>query len=298
MAKIVKRTNQGSTELKEPKIVKRTSSIDEVKVVKKNKEVKDTKEEKVLKEVVKIKAVKPEEEAVEIKEVKPEKEVNEIKEVKKETKTKKGGFKKFLIFLIVLVLIVGGGFAVWKFAFTKEEKVKQDIKEIDNLKDYGYTLTDNDSKYFKSEFEELKKIINGKEMEEEAYVTQVAKMFVIDLYSLNTKVNKYDIGGLEYYHVNKKDMYELKVMDTLYSVVLDNTYGDRSQELPEVSEVEVSSVEESTYELGDKKVDSYEVRIVLTYVKDMGYDKDVTVTLVQENSSNRWSVVESTVNKK
>lgn len=218
--------------------------------------------------------------------------------VKTEQQKKKSKIKTVLIVLAVILVIVGGGFAVYKLVFDKEEKVKQEIKEIDNLKDYGYTLTDNDSKYFKSEFEELKKIINGKEIDEETYVTQVAKMYAIDLYSLNTKVNKYDIGGLEYYHVNKKDMYELKVMDTLYSIVLDNTFGDRKQELPEVSGVEVVNVKESTYKLGDKKVDSYEVQLTLTYVKDMGYDKNVTVTLVKENDSNRWSVVESIVTKK
>lgn len=218
--------------------------------------------------------------------------------VKTEQQKKKSKIKTVLIVLAVILVIVGGGFAVYKLVFDKEEKVKQEIKEIDNLKDYGYTLTDNDSKYFKSEFEELKKIINGKEIDEETYVTQVAKMYAIDLYSLNTKVNKYDIGGLEYYHVNKKDMYELKVMDTLYSIVLDNTFGDRKQELPEISGVEVLNVKESTYKLGDKKVDSYEVQLTLTYVKDMGYDKNVTVTLVKENDSNRWSVVESIVTKK
>ena len=218
--------------------------------------------------------------------------------VKTEQQKKKSKIKTVLIVLAVILVIVGGGFAVYKLVFDKEEKVKQEIKEIDNLKDYGYTLTDNDSKYFKSEFKELKKIINGKEIDEETYVTQVAKMYAIDLYSLNTKVNKYDIGGLEYYHVNKKDMYELKVMDTLYSIVLDNTFGDRKQELPEISGVEVLNVKESTYKLGDKKVDSYEVQLTLTYVKDMGYDKNVTVTLVKENDSNRWSVVESIVTKK
>ena len=218
--------------------------------------------------------------------------------VKTEQQKKKSKIKTVLIVLAVILVIVGGGFAVYKLVFDKEEKVKQEIKEIDNLKDYGYTLTDNDSKYFKSEFEELKKIINGKEIDEETYVTQVAKMYAIDLYSLNNNVNKYDIGGLEYYHVNKKDMYELKVMDTLYSIVLDNTFGDRKQELPEISGVEVLNVKESTYKLGDKKVDSYEVQLTLTYVKDMGYDKNVTVTLVKENDSNRWSVVESIVTKK
>ena len=48
-----------------------------------------------------------------------------------------------------------------------------------------------------------------------------------------------------------------------------------------------------TFTLNDKKVDSYEVILEITYVKDLGYDKKVSVVVVQENDTNRWSIVES-----
>ena len=47
------------------------------------------------------------------------------------------------------------------------------------------------------------------------------------------------------------------------------------------------------FTLNDKKVDSYEFVLKISYVKDLGYDKKVSVVVVQENDSNRWSVVES-----
>ena len=75
--------------------------------------------------------------------------------------------------------------------------------------------------------------------------------------SLKNKVNKYDIGGNEYFYEDKKTMFEQKVIDTLYNSLLDNTYGDRKQELPEVSDVQVLSNLESTYKIGDKEVKAY-----------------------------------------
>lgn len=212
--------------------------------------------------------------------------------VETEQKKKKSKLKVVLITLLIILLLAGGGFAVWKFVFDKEEKVVQEIKEIDNLKDYGYTLVDKDSKYFKYEFGTLKEIINEKEIDTKEYAIQVAKMFTIDLYTMSTKVNKYDIGGVEYYHVTKKSMFEQKVMDTLYASLLDNTFGDRKQELPEVSEVSVVSCKEGTFTLGESSVDSYVVVMDIAYVKNLGYDKKVSVVVVQENDSNRWSVVE------
>jgi hypothetical protein len=87
-------------------------------------------------------------------------------------------------------------------------------------------------------------------------------------------------------------MFEQKVIDTIYNSLLDNTYGDRKQELPEVSSVEVLSNTESTYKLGDKEVKAYVITLNISYVTDMGYDKEATVTVCQEGETVRWSVVD------
>ena len=50
--------------------------------------------------------------------------------VKTEQQKKKSKIKTVLIVLAVILVIVGGGFAVYKLVFDKEEKVKQEIKEI------------------------------------------------------------------------------------------------------------------------------------------------------------------------
>ena len=213
--------------------------------------------------------------------------------VKTEQKKKKGKVKSFFIILLVLIMLAGGGFAIWKFVLNKDDNpVVQTVKELDNLKDYGYALTDRDSKYFKSEFEVLKKIVNSKEINMKDYTSQVAKMFVIDLYTMSTKVNKYDIGGAEYFHVDQRNMYEQKVMDTLYYSLLDNTYGDRKQDLPEISNVEVISNVKDTYEINDEEVEAYVVTLNMSYVNDMGYDNEATIVICQEGDTVRWSVVD------
>lgn len=212
--------------------------------------------------------------------------------VETEQKKKKSKIKTILIVLLVLCLIGGGVFLGIKFLGNNNDKPPvQEVKELDNLEEYEYILTDKDSKYFKREFEVLKGILNSEEVDVEKYTSQVAKMYVIDLYTLSTKVNKYDIGGVEYFHKDKKEMFEQKVMDTLYSTLLDNTYGDRIQELPEVTNIEVLSNEKSTYKLGKEEKDAYVIKLNITYDKDLGYDKEATVILCQD-SDVRWSVVD------
>lgn len=205
---------------------------------------------------------------------------------------KKKSKRKILIISLILLLLAIVGVVVGILLLDKEEpKNIVEIKELDNLSDYNYKLTDKDSGYFKSEFEVLKEIVNDSSVDEEKYATQVARMFVIDLYTLSTKVNKYDIGGIEYYHDTKKSMFEQKVMDTLYSTMLDDTYGDRNQVLPEIKEVETVSVEKTKYLMGEEEVDGYLVKLKMSYVSDMGYDNKASVVVCKE-SGVRWSVVD------
>lgn len=211
---------------------------------------------------------------------------------KKENEKKKSKVKSVIIFLVIVALISGITCsiifvpAVNDFViglFKKEEKGKVvEVKVLDSLDDYGYSLSDKDTLYFKKEYNVLKDILNKDNFTDEEYATQVAKVFVIDLYTIDTKVNKLDIGGSEYYYLDKVSMYEKKVMDTLYSHLLDNTYGDRNQELPVVKEAKVISTEEMKYKIGDKEKDAYLVKLEWSFEKDMGYDTKGSVVLVKE----------------
>ena len=210
-----------------------------------------------------------------------------------DTEQSKAKKRKKIIFIILgIIILVIAGILVYKFVFNKDDnKTIVPIKVLDSNDEYGYTLSDKDSKLYKDEYNKLKELLKGKEVDEKQYSELVARLYIIDLYTLSTKINKYDVGGNEYYYADKKSMFETKVMDTLYSTMLDDTYGDRKQELPEVSSVETISNELTTYTLGEDEVDAYMVKLKWTYKTDMGYDTEGTVVICKENGV-RWSVVD------
>lgn len=215
----------------------------------------------------------------------------------RKVKTEQSGKKKkvlkvLLIVFISLIAVTGIAFCVYKFVLKKEPgKTAVEVKVLDSLDEYGYSLSDKDSDLMKDEYNILKDLLNSDSFSKEEYAKQVAKIFVIDLYTISTKVNKLDIGGSEYYYLDKVSMYEKKVMDTLYSNLLDNTYGDRKQVLPEVKSVEIVSTEETKYKMGEEEKSAFLVKLKWTYVKDMGYDDEGSVVLCKEDGV-RVSVVD------
>ena len=121
--------------------------------------------------------------------------------------------------------------------------------------------------------------------DDEEIASQVAKLFVIDLYSINYKINKYEVTSVQYFYSTKREMHRQKVLDNFYTFVEDNSYNDRKQDLPEVKNVEVTSTKKDKYKLGEEKVDSYVVELSIEYVKDLGYDKKAEVTLVHDGDN-------------
>ena len=186
-----------------------------------------------------------------------------------EKKKKRNVVKKILLTLFIIALLVFIGLVIagalhkgpLKGWFKGKENVPIEIKVLDEVKDYGYKISDRDTAYYKEEFAKLKEIINEKEVDEKKYSEYVARMFVNDLYTMSTKVNKYDVGGIEYYHVDDLDDFTKSVMET-------------------------------TYKLGTNTVKAYEVKLKWTYVNDMGYDTEGTVIVVQQNGTEKWSVVD------
>lgn len=205
-------------------------------------------------------------------------------------KTKKKKKRIIIIIILAIVLIVGGIF-IFKHFSQETSSTAIEVKVLDSIEEYGYTLSDKDSKLYKDEYEKLKDILLADKIDEKEYATQVAKMFVIDLYSLSTKMNKYDIGGNEFFFADKKKMYETKVMDTIYSTLQDDTYGDRKQELPLVTSVNVESVEETKYTLNNNKIDAYLIKLTWEYEKDLQYDNKASIVIAQEEGM-RFSVVD------
>ncbi len=191
--------------------------------------------------------------------------------------------KKVLIIILIILLVALGTIGVLYFSKKDGSKVNE-IKQEDIIEDYGYSIRKNDSKVKKEKFKELKEILSASEIDYDAYATKVAEIFAIDVYDLNSKVNKYDVGGLEYVLPEKKDSLKMVLQDTLYNNLQDNTDGNRKQELPEVTAANAVDSTTGTYQYNNVNYEPYIIKVSIDYKKDLGYDKNVSVTIIKKDN--------------
>ena len=191
----------------------------------------------------------------------------------------KGLLLASIIFLIAFVILY-----IYGYLQRDRDEITNKVNAYDSIEKYNYVLNDNVTTYYKDEFQKLKSMEDEKEIAE-----QVAKLFVIDLFSIDYKINKYEVTSTQYYYSDKQEMFRNKVIDQLYNFVIDNSYDDRKQELPEVKEVNITDTKKDTYKLGDEKKECYVIKLSIAYKKDLGYDSKSKIILVKDN--NNMSVV-------
>ena len=170
---------------------------------------------------------------------------------------------KIIVVLIVLVLV-----ALISFLF-HTPSTKPTYKVIDNIKNYSYTLDDRDSKLMQDNFQDLKKILESAEIDYEEYAKKLSSLFIIDLFTLNNKDSKYDVGSTEYVYAPILDNYKLNVTDTIYKYI-----GEFAKnEYPEVNKINDVEVSPTTYKYQEEDKEGYLVNITWDYTKDLGYYK-------------------------
>ena len=187
--------------------------------------------------------------------------------------------------ILLFVYSIGGIFYLKYIYVSPNEPV---IKNLDSILGYDYVLRSNASSLYKTEFNILKENLEG-DINEEEYLKSVCKLYIIDLYSMRDKLNKYDINTDFIYEQNILN-YKLNLQDTLYKYLEDNSDGKRGQELPSVSSVDVVDVKDITFKIGDENAHAKEVSLKWEYDKDLGYDNKGTLVLVKEN--NLYYIVE------
>lgn len=196
--------------------------------------------------------------------------------------------RKYKIWLVIigvlLVLTIGLGVSKLFMPNEKEKREENVTNVISNIDEYGYSLDDRDTDYMKEVFKDLEKTLKEKDVNYEDYAKNLAKLFVIDFYTLNNKINKYDVGSLEYILNDKVEIFKNKAMDTIYSDIIDNTYKDRVQELPEITDVEILEIKKSKFELNKEEKESYKITLKFSYKKDLGYDKEGTLHIIENNN--------------
>lgn len=182
---------------------------------------------------------------------------------------------KKAILIVILILILG----LSLMFFIKKQKT--DVYVIDEIE--GYVLENNRSGYYNELFSELKSILKNEESEEEK-VKIISKLFVADVYSLAHALSKNDVGGMQYVYESFRDDFKKIAKATLYDGVESNIYGNRKQELPEVTNVSIKSSEKVTYSISDDKEDVYKIVIDIYYKKDLGYPSSVELLIFLNNN--------------
>ncbi|MBQ6498045.1 MAG: hypothetical protein IJI58_04965 [Bacilli bacterium] len=198
---------------------------------------------------------------------------------------------KRVLIIILLILVVVLGFLTYQNLF-KTKEVKE-AKIVNEIKEYGYKLKDNKPAAYKKMFEELKEILEADKVDEEAYAKKISEMFVYDFYSLNDKVSKTDIGGVDFVHKDILENFLQNAQSTYYKYVENNIYGNRKQALPVVSNIKVNSVKQESFKYGDETdEEAYIVNMSWSYTNGQFADYQKEGKLVFVHDGNKLSLVE------
>lgn len=190
-------------------------------------------------------------------------------------------YKILLIVIIVLIIVIIA--AIVAFKFLKGSEPAEPVKVVDSIDNFDYTLDDRDTELMKNTYNELKTVLSSDEIDYEKYAEILSKLFVIDLFTMDNKVNRYDVGSTEYVYPDSVDNFKTNVEDTIYKSMENNSDGKRRQDLPEVSSIDNTSVETSTFTIGEEEHESFVVNINWSYVSDLGYDDNAIITLIELN---------------
>ena len=192
------------------------------------------------------------------------------------------GINKIKKIIRIIMLVVVALIAIYAIFVAIPSKKNKDegIENINNK----YILYKRDSSLYKENFEKLRTILETSPVDNKKYAETIVKLFVIDFYTLDNKNDNTDIGGLQYVHSNLKDNLVLNASSTMYK------YIKTTKELPKVKSITSIDTKETTYKISDKDYSAYAITINWEYDKDLGYEKQGTFIVVNDNGN--LSIVE------
>lgn len=199
-----------------------------------------------------------------------------MKKVKKRVKK-----KAIILVLIPLVLIIAIIVVNVKNMLAKPLTVEV----VSSIDEYNYYLENTDSRIYKKYYKELESELEDQKIDEENYVSLLAKLFTIDFYTLNNKMTNQDIGGIQFVHESQKEAFKTEATNNIYKYVKSNLTGKRKQELPEIKNATVEEVKQFSYENEGANLEdnsAYQTKVKLEYVKDLDYPTEVSITWIHE----------------
>lgn len=189
------------------------------------------------------------------------------------------------ISIFFLLLVITGVLVVNVIKDLKGSKASV-VEIVDKMDEFDYQLTGNNTSYFKELYYDLKELLKEQDREDfdEEYAKLVSQLFVADFYDLNSKLDKTDVGGVQFVWEDSRENFKNFATDSktgVYYFVENNVYGKRTQELPSVTKVEIESIEQITYsEDGFEDDSAYKVVVSISYQKDLGYPKSCELILL------------------
>lgn len=199
----------------------------------------------------------------------------------KKSKRKKAGMSsKYITFALIVMLALGGS-AYFIHNILQEDAPVNKVEIAKEIKDWGYTLDDRDSELMKTYFNELNDVLTKEEVDYETYAKILSKLYIVDLYTLNNKINASDMPCLEYIYPGTETSFKNNLFSTMYRSIEDNKDKKRKQKLPIVLDVEVLGSKEVETKVKDKELSGYEVSLKWTYQEDLGYDQEAIITVVK-----------------
>lgn len=197
--------------------------------------------------------------------------------------------RRLLTFLIITIIIFIIVFLAYHFLFNDSKE--KEVKIIKSIQGYNYNLNENETEIYKNEFNNLDEILSKDDINYEEYAISIAKLFIIDFYTLDNKVSKNDIGGTEFIKESMRDNFVEEARSTFYKYLEVKT-DKRNQKLPIVSEITDIFIEDTKFTYADKTVDesAYKVTISWDYKEDLGYETEASMIIVKED--NKLYIVE------
>ena len=188
---------------------------------------------------------------------------------------RKKQIKKSALLIIILTILISIG--LYFLLFSKSTGVLL-VRSKDKTAKFDYTLDKDNTNLMKENFKELKDILANDNINYEDYAKTLAKLFIIDLYTIDNKKSMYDVGSLEY--VYDKENFKTRCQNTLYKGLNDKSTR-KNNEYPIVESINIDSFENGEFTYNDNKYESYEITLSWDYKKDLGYDKKGKVTIIK-----------------
>ena len=198
--------------------------------------------------------------------------------------------KRIVITILIIILLVLGILVIKDKIFKPKD---EEIKVLNKIDEYGYSLKENKTSKYKKMFKELKKILSKDEIDEVEYVKKISEMFIYDFYSLSDKRAKTDIGGVDFVYNEVLENFLLNAEDTYYRYVESNIYNNRNQNLPTVKEIEIKDIQKEPFAYGDNTDDNaYIVEATWDYTESNFDEYQKEAKLIFIHDGKKLSLVE------